>query len=75
MDNQQPKEKMTWFIKRKKKIYQIMLVIFILAFIMSIIVLFTQRGQYGGTREILIYFMPVIFGFYIFTYIKRLKQL
>lgn len=75
MDNNTPKEEMQWYVKRKTKIYKFMLVLFIVAFLLSVIVLATQRGQYGGLREILIYFMPLIFGFYIFTYIKRIKQL
>lgn len=75
MDNNTPKEEMQWYVKRKTKIYKFMLVLFIVAFLLSVLVLATQRGQYGGLREILIYFMPLIFGFYIFTYIKRIKQL
>lgn len=75
MDNNTPKEEMQWYVKRKKKICKFMLVLFIVAFLLSVLVLATQRGQYGGLREILIYFMPLIFGFYIFTYIKRIKQL
>lgn len=67
------KNSLKWFNQSKKPIYIVLLILCIIAFICSIYLAFTQ--SYPGVRKFLIFIMPILFGFYIYVYIKKIKSL
>ncbi len=65
--------KINWFTKNKRAFYIILMILCTITCIVSIYLAFTQT--YTGTKKFLIFIMPLLFAYYIYFYIKKLKEL
>ncbi len=68
--------KIPWFDNRNKsRLYKLFLVFSILAFIASVLYLMVSYRYVSGIRAIVMPVAPLIFAYFIYMYISRLKQL